>query len=101
MSKWEENEKSIYYYTALSVRIRWLIFKENAELSKKNHLPIPHLYYKMCVAIENTPEPHPESVSTVREDSIDKWKLHITQTEWWCRNLAQKQAFISDHFGTN
>lgn len=49
---------------------------------KKNHLPIPHLYYKMCVAIENTPEPHPESVSTVREDSIDKWKLHITQTEW-------------------
>ena len=64
---------------------------------KKYHLPISYWYYEICATIENTPEPHPKSVSTVQEDSIDKWKLHITQTEWQYRKLAQKQVFISDH----
>ena len=64
---------------------------------KKYHLPISYWYYEICATIENTAEPHPKSVSTVQEDSIDKWKLHITQTEWQYRKLAQKQVFISDH----
>lgn len=37
VSQWEENEKSMYYYTALSIRKRWLIFKEKSRIIKKLH----------------------------------------------------------------
>lgn len=93
VSQWEENEKSMYYYTALSIRKRWLIFKEQSRMIKK--LLTPHWYYRMCTARESTPGPHQKWFP-------QHWKMGAADhTTWRYRKLPREQTSIPNHFGTN
>lgn len=73
VSQWEENEKSLYYYTALSIRKRWLVFNEKKQNYQKTTY-LFHRYYDMHSYRGHT-RTSPKSGPIVQEGRTEKWGM--------------------------